>query len=293
MTRFVWVVLVALTLGCASFAADDTTQKPILLWPDGAPLAQGTGDVDSPRITVFSPKHQSTRTAVVICPGGGYTILATDHEGRQVAQWLNNLGVVAVILEYRLGPKYRYPAQLMDVQRAIRYVRAHAREMDVDPDRIGVMGFSAGGHLASTAATHFDLGIPGAPDPTDRVSSRPSFAILAYPVVRPDGPASQWTFKQLLGDNPDPKVLESVLPDKMVTPQTPPMFLVHSSDDDGVSPQNSINLYLALLKAGVPAELHIYQSGGHGYGLAPLDPVLSSWSARLADWMRARGLLNP
>jgi acetyl esterase/lipase len=198
-----------------------------------------------------------------------------------------------VMLEYRLGPRYHHPAELLDAQRAIRYVRAHAAELNVAPDRIGILGFSAGGHLASTAATHFDAGTQNAPDVVDRVSSRPDFAVLVYPVIRPSGPASDWSFKQLLGETPDPKVLQSLSNDTMVTPQTPPTFLVHSDDDNHVLPENSVDFYLALRKAGVPAELHIYQFGGHGYGLAPLDPVLSSWSGRLADWMRGRGLLNP
>jgi acetyl esterase/lipase len=285
------LALVATATLC--WAADEPTVQPILLWPEGAPLAQGTADKDKPRITVFLPKRQTTRTAVVICPGGGYAHLATDHEGKQVAAWLNNLGVVGVMLEYRLGPKYHHPAELLDAQRAIRYVRSHATELNVAPDRIGILGFSAGGHLASTVATHFDAATPNAPDAVDRVSSRPDFAVLVYPVIRPSGPASDGSFKRLLGDTPDPRVLQSLSNDTMVTPQTPPTFLVHSDDDNHVLPENSVNFYLALRKAGVPAELHIYQFGGHGYGLAPLDPVLSSWSGRLADWMRGRGLLNP
>jgi acetyl esterase/lipase len=285
------LALVAIATLC--WAADEPKPQPILLWPQGAPLAQGTADTDQPRITIFLPKRQTTRTAVVICPGGGYAHLATDHEGRQVAGWLNNLGVVGVMLEYRLGPRYHHPAELLDAQRAIRYVRAHAADLNVAPDRIGILGFSAGGHLASTAATHFDAGTQNAPDAVDRVSSRPDFAVLVYPVIRPSGPASSGSFKQLLGETPDPKVLQSLSNDTMVTPQTPPTFLVHSDDDNHVLPENSVDFYLALRKAGVPAELHIYQFGGHGYGLAPLDPVLSSWSGRLADWMRGRGLLNP
>lgn len=274
-----------------SFAAEGPKPQPIPLWPNGAPLAQGTLDVDVPRITVFVPQHQTTSTAVVICPGGGYAYLATDHEGRQIAAWLNNLGVVGIMLEYRLGPKYHHPAEMMDVQRAIRYVRANAAELHVGANRIGVMGFSAGGHLASTAATHFDRGDPDAPDRIDRISSRPDFAVLIYPVIRPGGHAG--SFKNLLGESPDPKVLQSLSNDAMVTPQTPPTFLVHSDDDPVVPSENSVEFYLALRRSHVPAELHIYQSGGHGFGLAPLDPVLSSWSLRLADWLRAQGLLNP
>ncbi len=266
---------------------------PVLLWPNGAPRAQGTADADTPRITVFVPKRQTTRAAVVICPGGGYAHLATDHEGRQVGEWLNNLGVVGVMLEYRLGPRYHHPVELMDAQRAVRYVRAHAAELKVAPDRIGIMGFSAGGHLASTVVTHFDSGDPNAADPIDRVSSRPDFAVLIYPVIHLSGPAAEYSFKQLLGENPNQQVLHSLFTDTMVTAQTPPTFLLHADDDDAVFSENSVSFYLALKKAGVPAELHIYQFGRHGFGLAPLDPVLSSWTGRLADWMRGRGLLVP
>ncbi len=284
---------VTLLLTASLKSQEKAVPAPILLWPGGAPLAQGSLPADQPRITIFVPKHQTTRTAVVVCPGGAYGMLATDHEGRQIAQWLNNLGVLAVMLEYRLGPKYHHPVEMMDAQRAVRYVRAHAADLNVSPDRIGIWGFSAGGHLASTVATHFDDGDSNSADPIDRVSSRPDFAVLTYPVIRPEGPASEWSFKNLLGEHPDPKVVESLSNDTMVTPRTPPTFLVHSDDDDGVYPENSIRFYLALRKAHVPAELHVYPSGGHGYGLAPLDPVLSSWPHRLVDWMRTRGLLNP
>ena len=289
---FTGLIFAALT-AAVCLGQENPKPAPVLLWPNGAPLAQGTSDSDKPQITIFLPKRQTTRTAVVICPGGGYGMLATDHEGRQVAEWFNNLGVVGVMLEYRLGPKYHHPAELMDAQRALRYVRAHAAEMKVAPDRIGIIGFSAGGHLASTAATHFDGGDPGAADPIDRVSSRPDFAVLVYPVIHLAGPAAESSFKQLLGEHPDPRVLQTLFTDTMVTPQTPPTFLVHADDDEGVSPENSVTFYLALRKAGVPAELHVYQFGKHGFGLAPLDPVLSSWTGRLADWMRGRGLLVP
>jgi len=273
--------------------AEEPQHPTVLLWPGGAPLAQGTTEQDQPRLTIYLPKNPLTRTGVVVCPGGAYAVLAMDHEGKQVAQWLNNLGVAAFVLQYRLGTRYHHPAQLLDAQRAVRYVRSHAGELHVAPDRIGIWGFSAGGHLASTAGTHFDSGDPKASDPVDQVSSRPDFMILTYPVIDPLGPASIFSFKQLLGDNPDPKVVAFLSNDQQVTPQTPPTFLVHADDDDGVLPENSVNFYLALRKAHVPAELHIYQFGGHGFGLAPLDPVLSSWTTRLADWMRGRSLLQP
>jgi len=289
-----WMWFISLIAFFALFVQAEEPQPPtVLLWPGGAPLAQGTGEQDQPRLTIYLPKNPLTRTGVVVCPGGAYAVLAMDHEGKQVAQWLNNLGVAAFVLQYRLGTRYHHPAQLLDAQRAVRYVRSHASELHVAPDRIGIWGFSAGGHLASTAGTHFDSGDPKASDPVDQVSSRPDFMILTYPVIDPLGPASIFSFKQLLGDNPDPKVVAFLSNDQQVTPQTPPTFLVHADDDDGVLPENSVNFYLALRKADVPAEMHIYQFGGHGFGLAPLDPVLSSWTTRLADWMRGRGLLQP
>ena len=229
---------------------------------------------------------------MIVMPGGGYAHLATDHEGKQPAQWLNNLGIAAFVLEYRLGPKYHHPAELMDAQRAIRYVRANAGKFEIDTNRIGVWGFSAGGHLASTAGTHFDPGDPQSTDPIERGSSKPDFMILVYPVISPLGDAADWSFKQLLGDNPNPDVVRLLSNDLQVTPQTPPAFLVLSDDDNAVSPENSIRFYAALLKAHVPAEMHVYLHGGHGYGLAPLDPVLGTWPLRLADWLREMHFLN-
>jgi acetyl esterase/lipase len=218
-------------------------------------------------------------------------MLATDHEGHQVARWLNNLGIAAFMVEYRLGPRYHHPVEMMDAQRAVRWVRAHAAEYHVEPTRIGIMGFSAGGHLASTVATHFDAGDAAAKDPIDKMSSRPDFAILIYPVIAQLGHASVYSFEQLLGKNADPKLVEEVTNDLHVTAQTPPTFLVHSDDDDAVLPENSIRFYLALRKAHVPAEMLILPTGGHGYGLAPFDPVLSSYPRHIEDWLRLRGVL--
>jgi acetyl esterase/lipase len=230
---------------------------------------------------------------VVVCPGGGYAHLATDHEGDQIARWLNSFGVAAFVLQYRLGPRYHHPTQLHDAQRAIRFVRQHASGYHVRVDRIGIWGFSAGGHLAATAGTHFDGGDSRASDPIDRLSSRPDFLILAYPVISfTTSYTHRGSLGNLLGENPDPQLMESLSAEKQVTPQTPPTFLFHTNADAGVPPENSVLFYLALRKAGVPAEMHIYQDGPHGVGLASLDEVLSSWPARLADWMKARGLLN-
>ncbi len=294
ISRFASLLLATLIpFSCGVFAQENKTPAPpvILLWPAGAPLAQGTSPEDQPRITVFLPKGHKTQTAVVVCPGGGYGMLAVDHEGKQIAQWLNNLGIAAFMLEYRLGPKYHHPSQLLDAQRAIRYVRSHAEEYHLDSRRIGIWGFSAGGHLAAMAGTMFDAGDAAAKDPIDRVSSRPDFLILDYALTDRLGSASDYSYGNLLGKNPDAKQLAEVTPVLHVTHETPTTFLVHSDDDEVVLPQNSINFYLALKKAGVPAELHIYRYGGHGYGLAPLDPVLSSYALRLADWLRGIGVL--
>lgn len=265
--------------------------QTMLLWPSGAPGAVGDEDPDRPTLTLYRPE-KPVGTAVVVCPGGGYATLAMDHEGRQVAEWLNSLGITAFVLKYRHAPRYRHPAPLQDAQRALRLVRSRAAEFGVAPDRIGIWGFSAGGHLASTAGTHFDAGKPDASDPIERVSSRPDFLILAYPVVSfTTDYVHKGSRRNLLGDNPDPAAVENLSNEKQVTAQTPPAFLFHTTEDKGVPPENSILFYLALRKVGVPAELHIYERGRHGVGLAPNDPVLSSWPARLADWLRVRGLL--
>lgn len=283
--------MLSMAFALALLAAEPQT---IVLWPEGAPGAVGNEDADRPTLTVYlPPADRAVPTGVVVCPGGGYAKLAMDHEGRQVAEWLNSLGVAAFVLKYRLAPRYRHPAPLEDAKRALRLVRSRAGEFRIAPDRIGVWGFSAGGHLASTLATHFDAGNPAAADPIERVSCRPDFAILAYPVI---SFASEYAHKgsrrNLLGDNPDPALVENLSNEKQVTAQTPPTFLFHTNEDQGVPAENSVLFYLALRRAGVPAELHIYERGRHGVGLAPDDPVLSSWPQRLADWLRVRGLLG-
>jgi len=267
--------------------------KGDLLWPGGAPGALGTEDIDKPSLAPYLvPAGRGTGTAVVVCPGGGYSGLSMDKEGDQIARWLNSLGVTAFVLKYRLGPKYHHPVELGDAQRAIRTVRSKAPEYRLLPDRIGIMGFSAGGHLASTAGTHFDAGDSGASDPIDRLSSRPDFLVLCYPVISFGEFAHQGSKRNLLGENPDPKLVESLSNEMQVTARTPPTFLFHTTTDASVPVENSVMFYAALRKAGVPAELHIYERGPHGVGLAQTDEALSSWPARLADWLRVRGLLN-
>jgi acetyl esterase/lipase len=270
-------------------------QQPstVPLWPNGAPGALGNDDSDKPTLTVFSPWDKPvSRTAIVVCPGGSYGMLADNHEGRQVANWLNSLGMVAFVLKYRLGPRYHHPIELGDAQRAIRLVRTQAAQYGVAPDRIGIMGFSAGGHLASTAGTHFDAGDPAAADPIDHASSRPDFLVLGYPVISFTTPyRHQGSLKNLLGDHPDPKLVENLSNELQVTPRTPPTFLFHTNEDTGVPAENSVLFYLALRKAGVPAEMHIFERGPHGVGLALADPALAMWPTLLANWFRVRGLL--
>jgi acetyl esterase/lipase len=264
--------------------------ETILLWPDGAPGALGKEDADRPTLTVYRAR-QASGASVIVAPGGGYGALASNHEGRQVANLLNAAGVTAFVLKYRLGPKYRHPIELGDAQRAIRLVRARASEFGIAPDRIGLMGFSAGGHLAATAGTHFDAGTADAADPIERAGSRPDFLILAYPVVSFDPAITHsGSVRNLLGENPDPKLIEDLSNDLRVTKDTPPTFLFHTNADTGVVAENSVRFYLALRRAKVPAELHIFENGPHGVGLALGDPALAAWSTLLTNWLRGRGL---
>jgi acetyl esterase/lipase len=299
MTRRITTVAVfCLVIAATAFAQvqrDLTAEtQTILLWENGAPGAQGQSDDDKPSITVYRPFGPNrSGTSVIVAPGGGYGFLAANHEGRQVANWFNAMGITAFVLKYRLGPRYHHPIELGDAQRAIRLVRSRAKEFEISPDRIGIMGFSAGGHLASTAATHFESGNPGAADAIDHASSRPDFVILGYPVISFVAPyAHGGSAKNLLGDNPDPNLLQELSNELHVTPQTPPTFLFTTSEDTVVPPENSLSFYLALHKAGVPAELHVFERGPHGVGLDLGDPALAEWPTLLANWLRERGLLT-
>jgi acetyl esterase/lipase len=265
----------------------------IRLWEGPAPGAIGTADADIPTLTVFCPAaDKSNGTAVVVCPGGGYGGLAA-HEGKPVAQWLNTVGVTGLVLKYRLGPKYHHPVMLQDVSRAIRVVRAHAGEWKLDGTRIGVMGFSAGGHLASTAVTHFDDGKSDAADPIDRVSSRPDFGVLVYPVITMTDPYTHGGSRSnLLGSNPSPDLIELLSNEKQVTDKTPPCFLVHGADDSAVPIENSLMFAQALHQHHVAVELHVFDHGPHGFGLGGNDPVLSQWPALCAAWMEHHGWIS-
>ncbi len=277
----------------ASTVSQGGEGKTILLWPSGAPGAQGDEDIDKPTLTIFLPNApNATRTGVVVAPGGGYQHLATEKEGYAIARWLNERGVAAFVLKYRLGPKYHHPIELGDAQRAIRMVRAHAAEYGVAEDHIGMWGFSAGGHLAATAGTHFDADNSSASDPIEQKSSRPDFLILAYPVITMVQPwVHSGSLKYLLGDNPDPALQQSLSAETQVTKDTPPTFLFATTDDKTVPVMNSVMFYEALVKAGVPAEMHLFQHGAHGAGLAAANPQLSVWPELLAKWMRERGYM--
>ncbi len=263
------------------------------LWESGAPGALGTASADVPTIAVFRPQRPNG-TAILVFPGGGYGALAEVHEGRQWAYWYNAMGITAFVVKYRLGPRYHHPIQLGDAQRAIRTVRARAAEFGVSPDRVGIMGFSAGGHLVSTAATHFDAGLADGKDAIDRASSRPDFLILGYPVISFDPAITHaGSVRNLLGERPDPALIENLSNDLQVTPRTPPTFIFHTANDTSVPVENSVRFFLALRKAGVPAELHVFENGPHGVGMALSDPALAKWTDLLAGWLRARGLMAP
>lgn len=273
--------------------------KTVPLWGEQIPGPKSSEPGNIPALTIYqAPSDRANGCAVVVCPGGGYSGRAVDHEGKQVADWLNQRGVHAFVLKYRTVNESKiaaplHPGPMLDVQRAIRTVRSSARNYGIDPARVGVWGFSAGGHLASTAATHFDSGKADATDPIDKVSCRPDFAILAYPVITMDGPPTHaGSRRNLLGQNPDPALAELMSNDKQVTAQTPPTFLFHTDEDKGVPVMNSILFFQALKKHNIPAELHVYERGKHGVGLATNDPVLGTWPDRLEAWMKVRGLLQ-
>lgn len=287
-------LLVLFALPPAVQANDFKNPKPVLLWEEGAPGAKGKAEEDKPSIRVYRPaKEKANGTAVIICPGGGYGHLAITHEGSHVARWFRSFGVTAVVLKYRLGPKYHHPAPLQDVSRAIRYIRANAKKYGIQADRIGVMGFSAGGHLASTVSTHFDAGKSKSKDPVERVSSRPDFSVLCYPVISSKNEIThRGSMRNLLGKKPDTKLLALLSNETQVTKETPTTFLFHTAEDPGVKVENSLVYFAALRKNNVPAEMHIYQNGPHGVGMASGNPILSTWKKRLRDWMKASGLLS-
>lgn len=265
---------------------------PIVLWPRGAPGAAGNEPFDVPTLTLFpASKEKHNRAAIIVLPGGGYSHLA-NHEGAPVAEWLASLGITAFVLKYRHGPRYRHPSPLLDAAQAIRTVRARAVEWGLDQNRIGILGFSAGGHLASTIGTHFDSGKPAGADEIERVSSRPDLMILIYPVISMREFTHAGSRRMLLGENPSPELVALLSNDEQVTKDTPPAFIVHTADDAGVPVENSLRFAAALRKARVPVEIHVYEHGPHGFGLGGKDPILSSWPQRCAEWLRTHGFVK-
>ncbi|MCB9250614.1 MAG: alpha/beta hydrolase [Ignavibacteriales bacterium] len=251
--------------------------------------------VQEPDITVYLPsKANSTGDAVVICPGGGYKILAYDWEGSDIAKFFNSKGIAAIVLKYRLPVSKSNiipdKSPLMDAQRAIRLTRFHAEEWGIEQNKIGIIGFSAGGHLASTAGTHFDLGVINSSDPIEELSSRPDFMILVYPVISFIQPYSHsGSVKNLLGENPSEELLKYYSNELHVTNQTPPTILIHSQDDTTVPIENSLSFYKALCENNVKAEMHTYTYGGHGFSLAIGKGYLSTWTERVMDWINNLG----
>jgi acetyl esterase/lipase len=268
--------------------------KTELLWPNGAPGAKGNDANDKPTMTIYLPaKEKATGSAVVIFPGGGYRMVAIDHEGHQVARWLNELGIAAFVVDYRhRGRGYGHPAPIQDAQRAIRIVRSRSAEFGIEPNKIGIIGFSAGGHLASTAGTHFNEKFYELVDSNDGASARPDFMILIYPVISLGSFSHSGSRSALLGGNTSQELVDKFSNEKQVDSNTPPTFLVHATDDKTVPAENSISFYLACKKAHVPAEMHIWQKGEHGFGLGKSGTSVSRWPALCADWMDKMGLCS-
>lgn len=267
-----------------------------LLWPDGAPGARGEDAHDQARLHVYlaSPtiRAPAPRPAIVICPGGGYGALAMGHEGHAIARWLVSIGVSAAILQYRHRRHgYGHPIPLGDAQRALRYVRARAGAWKINPEKVGVLGFSAGGHLASSVSVHFDAGRANAKDPIERRSCRPDFAVLCYGVLAFGKPYThKGSQRNLLGKAPPPELVREMSSEDQVHAGTPPTFLWHTSADRGVPPENSVHYYLALRRHKVPCELHIFERGRHGIGLAK-GKAAEAWPELCRRWFVARGVL--
>ncbi len=298
--------LLVVTLSIAAVIPVFAQNQILPLWEDDPPNYRETGEVtiwdtsdivrvrnvQKPDIAVFLPsKKNATGEAVVICPGGGYHILAYDWEGSDIARWLNSKGIAAFVLKYRLpGAKCNivpHQSPLLDAQRAMRLVRYHAEKWNIDQGKIGIMGFSAGGHLASTLSTHFDGGDPSNPDPVDQLSCRPDFSVLVYPVISFNDEFTHAGSKEaLLGKDPDVELVKYYSNELQVTDQTPPAILIHSGDDGAVPVENSIAYYEALQARQIAAELHIYPYGGHGYSLAVGKGHLSTWPDRVIEWIR-------
>lgn len=284
----------------AMTAFAQTNAEPIRLWPADAPGATGKEDKDIPTLTPYLPTAETaTGAAMVICPGGGYGGLA-KHEGEDYALWLRDHGVTAFVLKYRLGSAgYRHPVMLNDVSRAIRYVRANAEKYKVDPKRVGIMGSSAGGHLASTVLTHFDSGKPDSEDAIEKQSSRPDLGILCYPVITMTGEKTHGgSKKNLLGTDPSPELVKLLSNELQVTKETPPTFIYHTVEDKGVPVENALLFANALRANGVDFDLHVYEKGPHGSGLGHKvyatygEKKLHPWTANCLFWLKGKNFVK-
>jgi acetyl esterase/lipase len=302
----IFIVGVFVLLGSAA-----AQNKVIELWPDGIPNSKYNPsyiskidsnqywtwekNISNPVIDFYpAPAEKSNGTAVIICPGGGYSVLAIVHEGSKVAEWLNSLGITAFVLKYRLPDTAiminKTIGPLQDAQRAIRIVRRRAKLWNINPDRIGIMGFSAGGHVASTLSTHYNQRVY---NPADTTSARPDFSILIYPVISMDSSITHMGSRiNLLGKHPDPELVKLYSNELQVNKLTPPAFIVQSMDDDVVPVLNSIDYAFALKKYNIPCELHLYEKGGHGYGLGRNNDTESSWPEACAKWLKMHDLIK-
>ncbi len=294
MFRIQWLIILVVALifiTDANAEGPKNFQQP--LWPDGAPGSTTHNEGDIPQLFVKLVESDEPTAAIVILPGGGYGGHAIDHEGHQFADWFASLGVSSAICTYRLrgkgnnGKGYGHPYPMLDAQRAIQTLRANAKEWNIDPQRVGVIGFSAGGHLCSTVSTHFAEVDESSADSIARLSSRPDFAILAYPVIGFDKPYThRGSQKNLLGENPDPDLVKSLSNEEQVSAQTPPTFLFHTVADKAVPVENSIEYFKACRAHGVPVELHVFNQGRHGVGLARDTPLASQWPKLCEQWLR-------
>lgn len=289
-------IFAALTLLCLAFAVRAEWTNAFPLWPEGAPGALGTNSDDIPTLTTFLPATTNASVAaMLICPGGGYGHLATNHEGELYARWFNERGVAGFVLKYRLGPRYHHPAMLQDASRALRIIRARAAGWNIDPERIGVIGSSAGGHLASTLMTHYDEGDTNATDAIERASSRPALGVLCYPVISMNPKITHHgSYINLLGSNPPPDLVAEFSNELQVTTNTPPCFIWTTADDKTVQARNSLLFAEALGAARVPFELHVYESGRHGQGLGSKEwqpEKFLPWTRELERWLKTRGFI--
>lgn len=297
MLRAAFAACVFLLASVCASAQETAEAASILLWPYGAPDAHGDQARDRPNLRVnllpLTPGKPVARPAIVVCPGGGYQGLAIDREGTQIAAWLGSIGVVAAVLDYRhRGKGYGHPTPLGDVQRAVRVVRAHAAEWGIDAAKVGVLGFSAGGHLAASVSVHHDAGKADAEDEVERLSCRPDFAVLCYAVIAFGSDCThQGSQRNLLGEDAAPELVAKMSCERQVDEHTPPTFLWHTHDDPVVPAKNSLLYYEALLAHGVPAELHVFEHGPHGLGLARGYEAVT-WTDLCRRWLERRGVLS-